>query len=302
MSTRSEAAWSDFWGAGGAGPESGCLPKALQRIDAVQRRVWAQAATPLRPRARVLDLATGDGAVLGKIRAHRSDLKLIGVDSAERLPPGPRGVTLKPRVPMEALPFAGGSFDLVTSQFGFEYGDQPAIAREIARVLVQGGQYCLVVHHADGPIVAHNRARRGGLGWAVEGSGLLTQAKALAQARQSVALPTPQRFATAPLEARQRFPGQAVAEEFVTAILQTLELGRGHPGVAQLAALDDLERRGRNEMARIDALQAAACSAEDIDAIIDLFEAEGLQAQAPHLLRETDSHPPFAWRLTGRLL
>lgn len=299
MSTRSEAAWSDFWGAGGGGPESGCLPKGLQRIDAVQRRVWADAAAPLAPGARVLDLATGDGAVLGKIRASRTDLKLTGVDSATRLPPAPKGTTLRPRVAMEALPFLDGSVDLVTSQFGYEYGDRAAIAREVARVLAPGGRYAFIVHHADGPIVAHNQARRAGLGWAVVQSGLLAQAKALVRARLLTPLPTPQRFRDAPAEARRLYPAQNVAEEFTTAILLTLELGRSHPPAAQSEALAQLESKGRNEMARIDALAAAACGEADVEAIREHLTKAGLAPSPAALLHEPGSAAPFAWLLSG---
>ena len=297
--TRSEAAWSDFWSNGGAGPESGCLPKGLRGIDTVQRAVWSGIARRLRPGAKVLDLATGDGAVLGKLRAARTDLKLLGVDSAARLPPAPRGVTLRAGVAMEALPVGDGSFDLVTSQFGYEYGDRDAIAREVARVLLPRGRYAFIVHNADGPIVAHNLARRSGLGWAVVDSGLLAQAEALVRARRVAPLPTPARFRQAPLEARRLFPGQSVAEEFATAILQTLELGRVRPAAESLEALDELQRRGRNEMARIDALCAAACSAADIAAINAGLQGFGLAPEQTSQLYEPGSEIAFAWCVQG---
>jgi SAM-dependent methyltransferase len=248
----------------------------------------------------VLDLATGDGAVLGKIRRSRADLKLTGVDSAARLPPAPKGMTLRSGIAMEALPFPDGSFDLVTSQFGFEYGDRAAIAREVARVLAPDRNYAFIVHHAAGPILAHNVARRGGLVWAVVDSNLLPQARALVRARQLAPLPTPERFRNAPGEAHRLFPGQSVATEFVTAILQTLELGRRSPPSMSLEALDELERKGRNEIARIDSLANAACAASDIDAI----EAALVQARltpAPRSeLFEQGGAVPFAWFLTGR--
>lgn len=302
MSTRSEAAWSDFWGAGGSGPESGCLPQALRRIDAVQRRVWAEAVAPLKAGARVLDLATGDGAVLGKIRARRTDLKLTGVDSAARLPPAPRGATLRAGVAMEVLPFRNGSFELVTSQFGYEYGDRAAIAREVARVLTPGGRYAFIIHHAAGPILAHNQARRAGLGWAVVDSGLLAQAKALVRARRLASLPTPQRFRDALVEARRRYPAQTVAAEFTTAILHTLELGRGHPPEAQLETLAELESKARHEISRIDALAAAACSEQDIQAIRTHLGAAGLTSDHWSLLPEGERAAPFAWLLSGTRL
>jgi hypothetical protein len=166
-------------------------------------------------------------------------------------------------------------------------------------VLRPGGRYAFIVHHASGPIVAHNRARRSGLGWAVVDSGLLARAEALARARLISPLPTPIHFREGPAEARRRFPGQSVAEEFATAILHTLELGRTRPSSETLEALEELKQRGRNEMARIDALCAAACSPHDISKISARLESVGLLSDQAAELHEEDSRTAFAWLLQG---
>ncbi len=297
--TRSEAAWSAFWETGGAGPESGCLPKALQQIDAVQRAVWTAAVQKVPRGARVLDLATGDGAVLGKIRRARPDLKLIGVDSARRLPAGPKGVHLRAGVPMERLPFPNGHFDLVTSQFGLEYGNVPAVSAEVARTLKPAGRFQFIVHHADGPIVAHNDKRRAGLAWALQESGIVQRARALVKSRAIAPLPTPASFRAAAAEARSRFPSQSVAEEFCLAVLQTLELGRAAPPAQSIEVLNTLESRATNELQRIDALRRAACGPGAISDIMGHLRAAGLAVEAPSLLRDTGCAQPFAWLLSG---
>lgn len=296
----SKAVWADFWGAGGAGPESGCLPRALARIDAVQRRTWSDLARPLAKKARVLDLATGDGAVLGKIRDARPDLELIGVDSSPTLPPSPRGMSLRANVPMEELPFGAATFDLVTSQFGFEYGDTARTAGQVARVLRQGARLAFIIHHRNGPIVAHNDARRGAITWAVAESGLLERARALAAARARLRIPTPATFRTAVAEARALHAGQPVAAEFAAAVLQTLELGQRSRPVETLEVLDVLERKGRNEIARIEALRAAACGSDRIAAFCEQLVSAGLRPQPAELLSEQGSGRPFAWLLTAR--
>lgn len=298
--TGSEAAWAAFWRAGGAGPESGCLPRALAGIDAAQRRIWQDAARPLRRGDRVLDLATGDGAVLGKILSLRADLSLIGVDSSTTLPRGPKGAVLRAGVAMENLPFKDGSFDLVTSQFGFEYGDTQRIGGEIARILRAGGAFHCLVHHADGPIVAHNATRLGSLGWAAMESGLLDRARALVRARSSVNLPTPPSFREATAEARRRFPRQTAGEEFAAAILQTLELGRRAPPSETLQVLQTLEDMARNELTRIEALTGAARNAEQIMGLAAELESVGLRVEGPTPIFETSKEAPFAWHLSGR--
>jgi SAM-dependent methyltransferase len=296
----SEQAWADFWRGGGRGPESGCLPKALQQIHAVQRRVWHEVAAGLPRNARVLDLATGDGAVLGMLRERRPDLKLVGVDSSAVLPKGLKGAELKPRVRMEQLPFPAASFDLVTSQFGIEYGDVPAIAAQLTKVLRPGAAFAFVIHHAGGPIVAHNDARVASLNWALHDSGLLTKAEAVARARTLADLPTPPTFRAAPAEARRLFPGQDVAVEFATAVQQTLDMGRRHPPAETLEVLATLRAKAGNEMARIQALKGAARDESGIIALRADLAGAGLAADAPELLFESSGRAPFAWRLAGR--
>lgn len=298
-STRSEAAWADFWKDGGRGPESGCLPNALQKIDAVQRQVWQGVTRSLPRGARVLDLATGDGAVLGKIRDRRADLKLIGVDSSAVLPKGLKGATLKPGIAMETLPFDHNSFDLVTSQFGFEYGDTAATAAEVQRVLRSNGAFAFIIHHAAGPIVAHNEGRLAGITWAARESGLLEKAAALAKARGRMDLPTPPLFHAAPAEARRRFASQSVGEEFTTAILHTLEMGRRCPPRETLEVLLTLQVKAENEIARIEALRRAARDPDQIAALRAELEAAGLAADAVETLHEEGETRPFAWLMQG---
>lgn len=293
------AAWSSFWAAGGAGPESGCLPHALKGIDAAQRRVWEDTARTLPKGAKVLDLATGDGAVLGKLRRARADLRLVGVDSSPVLPRAPKGMTLRTGVAMEALPFAEGSFDQVTSQFGFEYGDTVRTAREIARVLKPGGKLTLILHHAQGPILAHNLTRASRLDWALNQSHLLARARALVAARRLARLPTPALFKSAPAEARARFGPGSVGEEFVTAILQTLELGANSPPEESLEVLQTLQNRAGNELARISALSRAACDRARIDELTAQLTAAELTMTRPGLLHEIGPEPAFAWLLGG---
>lgn len=292
-----EAAWSDFWS--GARPSRGCLPNAVQTIDAVQSAIWGEVVRPLRKGASVLDLATGDGAVLVKMRAVRPDLKLIGVDSAAELPPAPSGIQLKPRVRMERLPFPDRRFDLVASQFGIEYGDVGAAAAEVARVLRPDGGFALLIHHADGPIVAHNRARSAALAWVARESGLLDRARGFVGLRAGGRLPVPQGFADAIQEAHARFPAQGVAAEFPEAVRRTLALSSGEPPERTLAVLQQLEARAGNELARVATLMEAARDADRIAGMAGLLRSAGLNVADPVTIVEGKGRPPFAWLLRG---
>jgi len=293
-----QEAWGRFW-SNRRSSASGSLPKGLQKIDLVQRQHWHAFARSLAKGARVLDLGTGDGVVLGKMSLVRPDLKLVGVDSSPSLPPSPRRMILKPRVEMERLPFPDASFDAVVSQFGLEYADTSTAALEVGRVLRPDGRLQLIVHHRSGPIVAHNLPRREALAWASSPDQYLEKARALVRARARAQLPTPEFFVQAPHEARRRYPSEVVATEFVGAILETLELGRAARPSESLEVLQALEERAGNEIARIDALERVACDAGGIDTILKKLRAGSVEAAEPREIFEEGAQRPFAWLLSG---
>lgn len=59
---------------------------------------------------------------------------------------------------VEALPFPTAAFDLVVSNFAFEYGDPGRASLELARVVRGGGGAVLAIHHAGSGISAASRA------------------------------------------------------------------------------------------------------------------------------------------------
>jgi hypothetical protein len=98
------------------------------------------------------------------LRQLRPDVSVVGVDYAQIGPSRMAGVELIPGVSLERLPFGDGCFDGAVSQFGIEYADRPGAARELSRVLRSGSLTTLVMHHADSPVVRHNRRRELALG------------------------------------------------------------------------------------------------------------------------------------------
>ncbi len=292
------AAWAEYWtSAGGARPA--CLPNAKSGVEAAQRLVWTAFAKTLPRRAKVLDIGTGDGAVLAALAARR-DLDLTGVDNAPALPRAPKGMRLMANVPAEQLPFGDGRFDAVVSQFGFEYADTARAAVEAGRVLRTGGAIHLIIHHRDGPIVAHNHARREALLWAVGERELIGRAQALVAARRVTALPTPDAFRSAIMEARARFGPGTGADELAEAIWRTLEGGRGRPAAEVGGMLATLAQRAEAEIVRIGALLGAARDQDEVAALNLQLHAAGLVMAPPQPLLEAQATRPFAWLLDGR--
>lgn len=289
----SRSAWDGYWERGAGG----CLPGADPRFGQMLERIWRDFAGSLPRAAKLLDLATGSGAVLRAIAAGGSRLDLLGVDSARTLPKTPAGIRLKGGVAMERLPFGDGRFDALTSQFGIEYGDVARVAGEAARVLKPGGTFRFLVHRAEGPIVAHNLARRAALHWARHESGALDRARALAAARRTARLPTPPSFRAAPDEALRRFGGQGAAAEFMAAILQTLDMGASRPPAETIEVLAELARRADEEMARLNALAGAARDEPAAQTLVAMLRGAGFDARDPAPVGPAGE--AFAWRLDG---
>jgi len=111
------------------------------------------AALNLRPGARVLDVATGTGALAAEIHRRTSgNVAITGCDLNESMLSVARRRAQRARANVQLvqcdaskLPFEPGAFDVVT--IGFAIDDMPdreACAREMWRVLSPGGQLALL--------------------------------------------------------------------------------------------------------------------------------------------------------------
>ncbi len=270
------AAWSDFWAANAGAPQGGCLPRRWAAIEDAQVSAWRGFIAALPEGARVLDLATGDGRVLGWMRAARADLSLTGIDLAPDLPAPPPGTTTRGGIAMESLPFGDGEFAAVVSQFGFEYGDVAKVAAEIARVLAPGGSVGLMVHRGDGPILEHNLARRAAIDWVLDEQRLgaiLRQALDAPNGGPDVAA---QVAAAVGLVGAKRFGQDSPGWEIPEALRRAVLLGAKAGPVSILATVSEIEARAANEVGRIASLKRACGVADQREALVAAFAAHGL--------------------------
>lgn len=154
-------AWSEYWS---SGAQTSCLSEDQDNYTGVVRKVWWDFFATLPRQARVLDLATGNGAIarLALEFASENDYpwRVYGVDRAhagEAANPVP-GLHLLSAVAMENLPFAANMFDAVTGQYAVEYGARSLVVKEVARVLKPRGGYQFLMHLDRSHVV--RRARR----------------------------------------------------------------------------------------------------------------------------------------------
>ncbi|WP_200231741.1 class I SAM-dependent methyltransferase [Rubrivivax gelatinosus] len=186
--------WARLW-ANGASDSFGHGLDERSAQDAPMAARWRAWFSNLPDGCEVLDIGTGNGALLRHLLAARTQdpgLRFVGVDAAA-LPDAsnegagsaaPVRARLLGGVRAESLPFGDNCFDVVVSQFGIEYATLPAALSEVGRVLRSGGTVALLMHHRGGRPVSLARAERHQAQWLL--SALLPAAAPMAEAMSKI--------------------------------------------------------------------------------------------------------------------
>ena len=273
-------AWNDFWTVNAGAARGGCLPQRWAAIEEAQRATWDGFTAALREGTAILDLATGDGRVLGWMHAGRPDLELTGIDRAPNLPTAPDGTVTQGGIAMEDLPFDADTFGAVVSQFGFEYGDVAKVCAEISRVLAPGGTVALMIHRGDGPILEHNLARREAIEWVLSDQKLAQLLSTVLDAPNGGPQVAAQVAAAIGLLGAQRFGESSPGWEIPEALRRAVLMGEQAGTAAIRDAIAAIEHHANNEIGRIASLERACACADQRGAIVDQFTAAGLQQRS----------------------
>lgn len=195
LDQRSEI-WSRYWATGAS---HSCAGSFGLHYGGAIGAWWRQVFEGLQADERVLDLATGSGAVLQLALKFctSQDVQLRGVDAGKVVPAWL--TSLEPRqgarvridlgVRTENLPFADQSYELVTSQFGIEYTDLRRSLAEVRRVLCPGGSLRCVLHHVNSQSVQLARVEVDHIRWLLATGGLLDVVEQLCEPFAQAATP-----------------------------------------------------------------------------------------------------------------
>lgn len=178
-------AWSRYWQQGALHSLPGSF---ADNYSGTIARFWAEQLQDLRQEHRLLDVATGNGAIPQLVCGlHAAAMPRVDAVDLARLAPAwmgseplrcQRALHFHSGVRAEELPFAAASFDLVSSQYGIEYTDLERSVPEVARVLRPQGRMALIVHHAESRLARVAREELRLSDWLLEPHGFAASVEA----------------------------------------------------------------------------------------------------------------------------
>jgi ubiquinone/menaquinone biosynthesis C-methylase UbiE len=291
---------------------------------------WRGRFADLGPNARVLDIATGNGAValLALEAGDEADqaLAVTGTDLAAIDPA--RGLddpTLRAqaqrvrfhgRTPAERLPFESASMDHVCSQFGIEYSDLAQSIPEATRVLAPAGTIDFILHHHQSQIVRAALAEAEQLAFVLDEVQLYLKARNLLRAMAQTPPGRKGGRTNAKTQKRQQALDQAITRIQEAALgatdasmlrgplnyIQEILAMIGQRRPAELLRwLEEARQRVVALRTRLAEMQRAALDAEGMGRLIERLEAHGCERVSTAPLCEADDGI-VAWQLTARRL
>lgn len=151
--------WNNYWQGRSSSQGGDALTGVGIENNAVLSSFWQNTFETLPKTARLVDFACGAGSVLK--HAHKAnmtdltgiDISTSAIDVLKDKFPAISGVT----GPVDKTPFKDQDFDIIVSQFGFEYagGKNQRIntAKEMVRILKPNGKIVLIAHIKNGAIM-----------------------------------------------------------------------------------------------------------------------------------------------------
>lgn len=294
------AVWTRHWASGA--PHS-CAGTYGERYTGAIAEFWRTVFGSLTGGQRVLDIATGNGALPRLLLALQpaAPIEVDAIDLAAIEPPWIASLSAAARgrmrfhgdQPAESLSFPDRAFDLIISQYGIEYSDLDCSITEMLRVLAPGGRIALLVHVVGSRPVTLAAVEIAHLDWLLSDAGLLRATAAMIEPISRAGTPdgraalaydrgaevARERFNAAQLGLRERAAvkdGADVLFEMQTALAAALGVAAQHGVAAARIRLDAIELAARDSHLRLRQLCNHALPRSKLDALCQaLLQAPG---------------------------
>lgn len=150
--------WSEYWQKGAF---AAFLDQKSQLQNYQMRKFWFERMEEAEPKQPILDVATGNGAVVQWLAEYAEQkgkkFDLVGIDSAAIKPLNDK-LKLYGGTPYETFTLSGNKkIGTVVSHYGLEYGDMHRGLAHLHKSLKRGGGVIALVHSEDSVIVKTSR-------------------------------------------------------------------------------------------------------------------------------------------------
>ncbi len=284
MTEQTDNHWTQFWQQGHATTFGAALSG---NYEGVILNFWHDQYKTLPEKARLLDVATGNGALAllaaNYAREEKRDWVLDACDLAEINDQASAGsnINFLSHVACEDLPYPEKSFDLVSSQFGFEYSDTSRSLAEILRVLTPGGLFAAVCHHRDSYTLNNSRKELDIYHQALEKNNIFAAARSYYEASAAESPDAPDKLKAvnyAVNRLRQAHAGHPCCDQMVGALSNVIRQASKVPAGQVISQLNALELDFRGAAQRLQDLSAAALSSAGMSELADQCLALGFSS------------------------
>lgn len=158
--------WGEFW-------EQGYIttfgPSLRSNYTGQLERFWKEIFDSLEENAKILDLATGNGALAclayevtaktGKsLNIYAIDAARIpsNINASDNIKTAREKIRFFGEMPCESLKFEDNQFDLITSQFGIEYANWDKSLAEVFRTLITGSSAHFICHSRESSLIKNS--------------------------------------------------------------------------------------------------------------------------------------------------
>ncbi|MEM7357622.1 MAG: class I SAM-dependent methyltransferase [Pseudomonadota bacterium] len=290
-------AWSLYWADDRL---QSCVATLDQEDQQKLNSIWQAFAKSLNEGAKVLDLATGNGAVPAALLSGQPGLQIDAVDYAEIDPHQTlseaslvASVNFHAKTDINKLPFSEHHFDAITSQYGIEYAGLESAAAKALKHLAEGGKIALLIHHDDSEIIHSSRAKLAELKRINEPKGLIETMLAVLRGEADFAEleSQGQAYLAADFDKSQAISGQVFA-----GIEQVAQLMQSDPQKARDLGVT-LGLRLRSEQQRLSEMDAAAQTETQIQAFSKWLTDSGMDVTslAPVYIDESSKEYLLGW-------